>query len=139
MASAVNFEITKIFDYARRLLIIALVGSAVGFAPAIAQEDDQQIIPEDAGKAESKTPDIKNGLVIARALCSTCHLIGEPPNSSMPADVPSFPSIASRPGQSLERLSNWLIEPHPPMPNVHLTRKEIRDLSGYILSLRSTQ
>ena len=54
----------------------------------------------------------------------------------MPADVPSFESIANRPDQSTQRLTNWLIEPHAPMPNVHLTRLEIRDLSGYILSLR---
>ena len=48
----------------------------------------------------------------------------------------AFSSIANRPNQSMERLSNWLIEPHAPTPNIHLTRKEIRDLAGYILSPR---
>jgi len=38
----------------------------------------------------------------------------------------------------MERLTNWLIEPHPPMPNPNLTRVEIRDLAGYILSLKAT-
>jgi hypothetical protein len=33
-------------------------------------------------------------------------------------------------------LGNWLTEPHPPMPNLNLTRLEIRDLAGYIFSLR---
>ncbi len=131
--------IAKVPDCAKRLLILML-SSAVSFTSAIAQEpDDTPIIRDEPGKVESKTPDLENGLTVARALCSTCHLIGEPANSPMPADVPSFSSIANRPNQSVEQLSNRLIEPHTPMPNIHLTRKEIRDLAGYILSLRSSR
>ena len=137
--SSMRFESDKVANYAKRLPVLTLVGVAVGFASAIAQEpDDQPIIRDEPGKVESKIPDVENGLTVARALCSTCHLIGEPANSPMPTDVPSFSSIANRPNQSVERLSNWLIEPHAPMPNIHLTRKEIRDLAGYILSLRSS-
>ena len=131
------FGTRKVANYAKRLLILTLAGGTVSFASAIAQEpDDQPIIRDEPGKVESKIPDVENGLTVARALCSTCHFIGEPANSPMPTDVPSFSSIANRPNQSMERLSNWLIEPHAPMPNIHLTRKEIRDLAGYILSLR---
>jgi|CXWK01.1.fsa_nt_gi mono/diheme cytochrome c family protein len=93
---------------------------------------------EEAKPPESKTPDIENGLKVARTLCTSCHLIGEPIEGPSPADVPTFKSIANRPGQSMERLTNWLIEPHPPMPNPNLTRVEIRDLAGYILSLKAT-
>jgi mono/diheme cytochrome c family protein len=100
---------------------------------------DQPVLPDAPGKVEPKVGDPENGLKIARALCAACHLIGEPPNSTTAADVPSFPSIADRPNQSTERLSNWLIEPHTPMPNLHLTRKEIRDLAAYILTLRSAK
>jgi len=104
---------------------------------ASAQEmDTPPMAPDAPGKLESKIPDLANGQILARKLCTTCHLIGEPANGPVPSDVPTFPSIANRPGQTLDHLSTWLTRPHPPMPNLHLTRMEIRDLSGYILSLR---
>ncbi len=104
---------------------------------AAQQMDVPPTIPDEPGKAESKKPDVANGNVLARKLCTTCHLIGEPANAPVPSDVPSFPSIANRPGQTTEHLSTFLTRPHPPMPNLSLTRMEIRDLTGYILSLRT--
>jgi mono/diheme cytochrome c family protein len=123
------------------LMAVACAAAAVVPASAVwAQEPgDQPIIHDEPGKAEPKVGDPQNGLKVARTLCATCHLIGEPPNSTTAADVPSFPSIANRPDQSTEKLTNWLIEPHTPMPNLHLTRKEIRDLAAYILTLRSAK
>ena len=94
-------------------------------------------IKEEPGKPESKLPDIENGKNVARKLCTTCHLIGEPASAPMPTDVPTFASIAQRPGQTADHISTWLTRPHPPMPNLNLTRLEIRDLTGYILSLRT--
>lgn len=88
---------------------------------------------------ESKTPDVENGLKVARTLCVSCHLIGEPMEGPSPADVPTFVSIANRSNQSMDGLTNWLIAPHQPMPDPHLTRVEIRDLAGYILSLKTQQ
>jgi len=135
----------KIIDRSMTIIgnvfIVPLAASSLTFATAAgAQEPDGAPIPRDEqGTTESKRPDLDNGLRIARKLCATCHLIGEPPNAAVSADVPSFPSIANRPNQSKERLTNWLIEPHTPMPNIHLTRTEIRDLAGYILSLRTVK
>lgn len=86
---------------------------------------------------EDKTVDVSSGLELARTLCKSCHLIGDDASASVQADVPSFVQIANTTNQSAESLTRWLIEPHAPMPNLNLTRKEIRDLSGYILSLRS--
>ena len=127
----------------REFWLMAMVCAAVAVLPATtvgAQEPgDQPIIRDEPGKAEPKVGDPQNGLKTARTLCATCHLIGEPPNSGTAADVPSFSSIANRPNQSTQKLSNWLIEPHVPMPNLHLTRKEIRDLAAYILTLRTAQ
>jgi mono/diheme cytochrome c family protein len=124
-------------------LSLALVCAAAVLVTAISVSAqvpvDQPIRPDAPGKMEPKVAEPENGLKIARALCAACHLIGEPPNSTTAADVPTFPSIANRPNQSTERLSNWLIEPHTPMPNLHLTRKEIRDLAAYILTLRTAK
>ena len=129
-----------------RSLARGLVGSAFTCAvvailaspwlPAAAQTPE---LDERQKQAEAKMPNPKNGLILARKLCSTCHLIGEPINASTPADIPSFPSIANRPNQSAEALANWLLAPHAPMPDPHLTQKEIRDIAGYILSLRTTE
>jgi mono/diheme cytochrome c family protein len=119
-----------------RLAAIAAAFAGIAF-PCYAQEPvEPPFNIEQTKKAESTVPDAAAGLQTARTLCAACHLIGEPPNAATPVDVPSFASVANRPEQSAERLSNWLIQPHTPMPNLHLTRKEIRDLSAYILTLR---
>ena len=115
---------------------------ASAWLPAAAQDPELDQDPElelKQNKTESKVPDLENGLTLARKLCTTCHLIGEPVDAPAPADVPSFPSIANRPNQSAEALTNWLMAPHAPMPDPHLTRIEIRDLTGYILSLRTAE
>ncbi|CCB64553.1 MULTISPECIES: hypothetical protein [unclassified Hyphomicrobium] len=105
---------------------------------ALAQQmDAPPNLKEEPGKAESKHPDIENGNNLARKLCTSCHLIGEPANAPVPSDVPTFAGIANQPGQTLDHLATWLTRPHPPMPNLNLTRIEIRDLTGYIMSLRT--
>ena len=99
-----------------------------------AQEPELGIQPN---QAEATTPDVANGQAIAGKLCVGCHVVGQTSDSVTAVDVPSFPSIANRPAQSVDNLSNWLRAPHTPMPDAHLSRKEIRDLAGYILSLRT--
>lgn len=108
-------------------------------APSAAQVIDPLAPAEENKPLELKVPEPEAGLQVARKLCTTCHLIGEPATGPLPADVPSFISIANRPNQSMERITNWLVEPHLPMPDPHLTRVEIRDLAGYILSLRTAK
>ncbi len=118
---------------------LAFAGTLLALPPyAVAQQmDAPPTIRDEPGKTESKIPDVENGNKLARMLCVACHLIGEPANAPVPSDVPSFPSIANRPNQSTDHLQTWLTKPHPPMPNINLTRMEIRDLAGYILSLRT--
>jgi mono/diheme cytochrome c family protein len=102
-------------------------------AISTAQEPELGVEPN---KAESTIPDVDAGKEIAGKLCVGCHVIEKASSGNTEADVPSFPSIANRPNQSVEALSGWLMAPHAPMPDPHLTRKEIRDLAGYIVSLR---
>ena len=117
--------------------------TALAFAapPALAQVPVDEPNPlEQLKKKNLDAPDAAAGLQVARKLCVSCHLIGEPStNAATPADVPSFPSVANRPDQSVDKLTTWLIQPHTPMPNLHLTRKEVRDLAAYILSLRTVK
>ncbi|MFT3730332.1 MAG: hypothetical protein QM780_02750 [Hyphomicrobium sp.] len=129
-ASATNAN-TLVFQALAAFLLAA--SSGLAFAQ---QMDAPPTIKDEPGKAESKKPDIDNGQKIARTLCTSCHLIGEPATTPVPSDVPTFASIANRPGQTSDHIATWLTRPHPPMPNLNLTRMEIRDLTGYILSLR---
>lgn len=118
---------------------LLLAGMVFGIQPsaAMAQVEPQgPIIRDEPGRLESKVADIENGARLAETLCTSCHLIGATSERPVHADVPSFSGIANRPGQTLDHLMNWLTEPHPPMPSLDLTRMEIRDLAGYIFSLR---
>jgi mono/diheme cytochrome c family protein len=116
------------------VLTVALVLFITSGLSVSAQEPELGIEPN---PPESTTADLANGKAIADKLCVGCHLIDKTSGGPAATDVPSFPSIANRPNQSVEILSNWLVAPHAPMPDPHLTRKEIRDLVGYIFSLRT--
>jgi len=110
---------------------------AIAAVPSLAQGQPSDSEPFQAPDAtKPKKPDPQNGRVIVRALCTNCHLIGEEPTSTVNADVPSFPAVANKPNQSAEHISNWLLNSHGPMPNVHLTRSELSDVAAYIMSLR---
>ncbi len=75
------------------------------------------------------------GKNLAVQLCATCHLVTEDQKSAS-IDVPTFSSIAAKYGQDIDYLAGFLADPHPPMPNFSLTRREIRDLLAYIKSLK---
>lgn len=76
------------------------------------------------------------GKELAESLCSVCHAVGPDPASSGKTDVPSFYSLANRPNQNAQNLVGGIIFPHPEMPKVSFTNKELKDITEYILSLR---
>jgi mono/diheme cytochrome c family protein len=77
--------------------------------------------------------DAQKGGVIAKRWCASCHVVSKDQTSAV-ADAPSFFDIAQR-RTDRKALSNFLVDPHPPMPDMHLSRKEIDDLVSYIRSL----
>jgi mono/diheme cytochrome c family protein len=72
----------------------------------------------------------QNGKLIAERWCASCHLVS-PEQTRAASDVPSFDAIAKRSQQKLDWLSAFLTDPHPPMPDLSLTRQEISDLVAY--------
>jgi mono/diheme cytochrome c family protein len=76
------------------------------------------------------------GRRLAEAWCSGCHVIG--PGASGPASdvVPTFPAIAGMPSTTGMSLRAFLLTPHPPMPDIQMSRGQIDDVVTYILSLR---
>lgn len=79
--------------------------------------------------------DARQGEALARQWCSNCHLIGADQAAGGDA-APTFAVIAETAEERTSELTAWLADPHPPMPNLNLTRVEIDDLLAYIKSLR---
>ncbi len=76
--------------------------------------------------------DAQAGHQLAKQWCNTCHVIE--PSGAGPDTAPPFPAIArGRKDRSWVRA--WLAAPHPPMPNLSLTRQEIDDVVAYLDSL----
>jgi cytochrome c len=82
-----------------------------------------------AGNAEE-------GKAIASRWCSSCHNIGGNEKPAASDTTPTFDSIARRPDLNRVQLETWIGNPHPPMPNLNLTRIEVDNLVTYIESLR---
>jgi len=82
-------------------------------------------------------PDVKTGKAIAEKLCVGCHIVGaEAAGATVSSDVPSFEQIANVPDQTAKSIAGAIVIPHPPMPQIQLTREEIGDVAAYILSLK---
>ncbi len=78
--------------------------------------------------------DPANGERLAKRWCASCHIVSS--NQKRGADnVPTFAAIAKTPGFNAENIGQFLLDPHPKMPDMQLTRNEARDLGAYIASL----
>ena len=127
----------KRLGFAATLMVLgaaAVITLSCWATPGGAQDIE---VDPDLNLPESTEPVPEDGAAVAQKLCVGCHIVEKGAGGAAQADVPSFPAIADRPNQSFEALSNWLMQPHAPMPDPHLTRKEVRDLAGYILTLKS--
>lgn len=78
--------------------------------------------------------DVEQGKTLAAQWCSSCHLISADQAAGGDA-APPFSVIAETAADRANELQAWLADPHPPMPNLNLTVREIDDLLAYIESL----
>jgi len=81
----------------------------------------------------SAAGDGKAGLLLARQWCTGCHVVDTAGNGTDAA--PAFPTIAREHSADQSWLRAWLTAPHPPMPNLNLSREEIDNISVYLQSL----
>jgi mono/diheme cytochrome c family protein len=84
-----------------------------------------------AGTAWAGDP--AEGRAIAERWCSSCHVAGSRGGGT--DAVPTLESISNDPRRSPEWVRQWLNDPHPPMPNLPLTRAQIDDVVAYLESL----
>jgi len=110
-----------------RLSLLALTVLIVGVAahlPGQAQSDLTTTARADLGKK------------IATLWCSHCHLVEPTDTGTVQSDVPSFAEISNREGQSEMRIMKFMLDPHPSMPKLDLSRDDQQNLVSFILSLK---
>ena len=79
--------------------------------------------------------DQSNGEQLARQWCSPCHVVA--PNQRDPtSEAPPFATIAGRPDFDPAKIASFLLNPHPKMPDMGLSRTEAADLAAYIATLK---
>jgi mono/diheme cytochrome c family protein len=83
----------------------------------------------------AQAADAAQGQGIAERWCAACHVVSRAQTRGFAA-VPSFHEIARRYQLSGTRLSLFLADPHPKMPDMQLSQSEIADLVAYIRSQR---
>jgi len=104
------------FRYLLILLVTAALADALGGPTALAADAD-------------------HGADLARRWCAACHVVDNDQKQAS-ADVPPLAAIARRADFSPEKITSFLLEPHPKMPNYPLSRDEAADIAAYIGSMR---
>ena len=75
------------------------------------------------------------GQTLARRWCASCHVVVSGQRGST-TEAPPFTSVARQPDFDASKLAFFLLEPHPKMPNMQLSRSEASDLAAYISTLK---
>ena len=83
--------------------------------------------------AYSADPD--HGLALAKRWCAACHVVS-PEQQRASADVPPFATIARSPNFDARHLAYFLLNPHPKMPDLPLSRAAADDIAAYIATLK---
>jgi len=79
--------------------------------------------------------DVSNGEKLARRWCAACHVVAADQRQGNTQAGP-FSEIAKVPGFDGSKLALFLLAPHPPMPDMNLSRNEAADLAAFIASQR---
>jgi len=86
--------------------------------------------------AATLSGDVAGGKDLFVRSCSTCHAQGGKQNAADTAPPLSFMARDSKDRPAFIR--GWLMDPHPPMPGIMLSRQQINDIIAYLNSLPSS-
>ena len=75
--------------------------------------------------------DALKGETLAKRWCASCHVVSQRQIQGTTL-TPPFSEIAKKPDFSKKAIAYFLLSPHPPMPDMNLTRNEADDLAAYI-------
>ncbi len=79
--------------------------------------------------------DAANGKRLAERWCASCHIV-EPTQTQGSTQAPPFSEVAKKPHMDAQMIALFLLNPHPKMPDMNLTRIEASDIAAYIASLK---
>ena len=82
--------------------------------------------------------DPDNGQRLAHRWCEACHIVvvSATQRRSTTVQAPPFASIAKTPGFDATKIALFLLDPHPKMPDMGLSRSAAADLAAYIATLK---
>ncbi|MBT6119729.1 MAG: cytochrome c [Rhodospirillaceae bacterium] len=92
------------------------------------------LAPRPAPAADVLPGDVGAGRELADRWCTACH-VTEGLSKGTDA-APTFRFIANRKDRTAGEMEAWLVDPHPVMPDLKLSRTQIDDLIAYIESLK---
>ena len=75
------------------------------------------------------------GRALAKRWCAGCHLV-ERGATVAEGRAPPFTYLAKTPEFDENKLAFLLLQPHPNMPDVALSRSEVADMADYIATLK---
>jgi len=75
--------------------------------------------------------DARKGETLAKRWCAACHVVAADQQRAS-TQAPPFSAIAKKPDFNEGKLAYFLLNPHPKMPDMNLSRSEAGDLAAYI-------
>jgi mono/diheme cytochrome c family protein len=113
----------------KKVFAVCVAGIMIGLAQQVSAADDIK---------KKWVPDPSRGESTSERLCVSCHFVKPGQAGNVIVGVPSFVAIANRPDQSSTRITNVLMQSHPPMPTMSLTLHEIGDIIAFLATLRNS-
>jgi mono/diheme cytochrome c family protein len=80
--------------------------------------------------------DPDNGERLAQRWCAACHVVSATQRQTTTDQAPPFATIAKSPGFDAGKVALFLLDPHPKMPDMGLSRTAAADLAAYIATLK---
>jgi mono/diheme cytochrome c family protein len=77
--------------------------------------------------------DPEAGHDLVRSWCTACHVVDLEGTGTDAG--PPLPALLAGKQRTADEIRGWLADPHPPMPNLNLSRQEIDDILAYLQSL----
>jgi mono/diheme cytochrome c family protein len=75
------------------------------------------------------------GETLAKRWCAGCHLVAADQKVAT-TEAPPFEFVAKRPDFDAAKIAFFLLDPHPKMPNMEISRDEASDIAAYIATLK---
>jgi cytochrome c len=85
------------------------------------------------GLAHAASGNAEAGRQLVMRSCSSCHATESAKTAT--DNAPPFAAIAKTNKERPAWIRGWLTEPHPPMPNISLSRQQIDDIVAYLGTL----